>query len=408
MEKCLREKKTSIRKIVMLFSMSFLPHQGRYLRVYNQAKTLVDAGKDITIIAWDRDCISPKKEVIDGIKIERIWSRAGFQRGPLNIFSVIIFYLRLIPRLFKREVDIIHCFNLDTVFPGLLVARLLGKRAILDMCEPEYYTNWHKRYCLFVWLLQMFERFFSKRFDYLLVHNLFQVRKFTGYGIQTVEQIGSYPNRSLILDKIKEKSDNTVVIGRIGSIYKNNGIEEMIDVFRKLSKITPNVRLLLAGKVFGEFQEDFNRLISPFGDEIETIGKFSPEDLPKLYSKTDISLQLSRRTDWFKNITPTKFFESLANGVPVVTSDIGDLRQIIDGKKCGIVVDETDIESVFSGLKRLVEDHNLRAWMAENGLHAIKESYNWDMMGKRLLAVYQVLDSAKAEVNSINLGMGKC
>ena len=408
MEKCLRGKKPRIRKIVMLFSMSFLPHQGRYLRVYNQAKTLVDAGKDITIIAWDRDCISPKKEVIDGIKIERIWSRAGFQLGPLNIFSVIIFYLRLIPRLFKKEVDIIHCFNLDTVFPGLFVARFLGKKAILDMCEPEYYTNWPKRYYPLVWLLQMFERFFSKRFDYLLVHNLFQVRKFTRYGIKALEQIGSYPNQSLILDKIKEMKGNTVVIGRIGSIYKNNGVEEMIDAFRKLSEVTPNVKLLFAGKVFKEFLEDFNRLISPFGDAIEIIGKFSSEDLPKLYNKIDVSLQLSRRTDWFKNITPTKFFESLANGVPVVTSDIGDLRQIIDEKKCGIIVDEMDIESVFSGLKRLVEDHNLRVWMAENGLRAIKESYNWELMGKRLLEVYQVLDSAKAEVNSANLSVGKC
>lgn len=405
MERRQNEKKVEIKKIVMLFSMSFLPYQGRYLRVYNEAKTLVEAGKEVTVIAWDRDCRSPKKEVIDNIKIERIWSRAGFQSGPLGIFRFLAFYLRLFPRLIRSQYDVIHCFNLDTIFPGLLIARIRGKKAILDLCEPNYYSNWPRKYILLAKILQFFERILSKRFDYLLLHSYYQVRKFQSYGVGALEHIGSYPNHSLIIDKIKGQidTDGAVVIGRIGSIYKDNGIEEMIDVFKRLKAAFTNVKLLIAGKVFDEFRDELNRLIFPLGDAIEVIGEFSPEDLIGLYGKLDISFQLSRRTDWFKDITPTKFFESLASGVPVITSDIGDLREIVKQYNCGVIVDETDPESIFLGLKRLVEDPGLRLKIAENGLRAVRDSFNWDLMGQRLLGVYRLLNSSGVLNNSAPL-----
>lgn len=396
-------KKDKLKNIIMLFSMSFLPHQGRYLRVYNEAKTLIEAGKNVIIIAWDRECTEAKKEVIDGIKVERIWSRAGFQRGPGNIFNVLTFYARLLPKLFRKNADVIHCFNLDTILPGLVAAKLKRKKAVLDLCEPDYYANWPQIFSPLVRMIQAFERFFSKRFDYVLVHNRYQIKKFHAYGLKALEQIGSYPSRSLTVDKIRMKKDanNSVVIGRFGSIYKNNGIEEMIEAFMGIRNVFPNVSLMLAGKVFEEFRCEFDRLIAPLGDTVKVTGKFSPEDLPTLYDKIDISIQLSRKTDWFRNITPTKFFESLANGVPVVSSDIGNLREIIEECKCGVIVDETDPESVFSGLRRLVEDPDLRLKMAENGLQAIEQKYNWDLMTERLLDTYQILESPSSKISNV-------
>lgn len=381
----------------MLFSMSFLPHQGRYLRVYNQARTLLEDGKEVTILAWDRDCCQPQEEEVDGIHVRRIWSRAGFQRGPSHVFNFLTFYGRLLPQLLRAEADVIHCFNLDTLLPGLTAARARGARAVLDLCEPNYYTNWSRKYRPLVRSIGLLERVFSRRFDAVLVHNRYQVRKFLSYGVKRLEQIGSYPNRSLIAEDIPPSSeDGRVVIGRLGSIYKNNGIEEMVKAFDRLVRVFPYTRLLLAGKVFAEFQGEFHRLIAPLGESVEVVGGFSPSQLPGLYRRTDISLQLSRKTDWFKDITPTKFFESLANGIPVVTSDIGDLREILEEYPCGLIVDETDPESIFSGLKRLMEEPALRRKMAENGLKAVKERYNWERMGERLLGVYRALEDSRS------------
>ncbi len=94
------------KKVAMLFSMSFLPMQGRYLRTYNEAKTLVDNGYDVTMLAWDRDLESPEKEDLDGIHIERLRVPAGFQAGPIkNMSKILRFYAKAVRRLWKGDFD---------------------------------------------------------------------------------------------------------------------------------------------------------------------------------------------------------------------------------------------------------------------------------------------------------------
>jgi len=382
-----------MKKIVMCFSMSFLPHQGRYLRVYNEARTLAEAGNDVTLLAWDRECRLPKKEQKDGFTIERIYNRAGFQRGPVkNLFRISLFELILTARLFRKKMDVIHCFNLDTLLPGLLVGKLKGSMVTLDLCEPIYYAYWDEKYSPLVKVTSWIEKTFSRFCNYVFVHNFFQMRKFNEYGVKNTEHIGSLPNRSIIVDQPREVSESgEIVLGRIGSIYKNNGIEETIEAFGALCEKFPNVRLMFAGKVYDEFKDEFSRIVAPLGDRVEVIGEFPSSRIPEMYRKIDISLQLSRRTAWFENITPTKFFESLANGVPVVTSDIGDCGELIEQAGCGVVVDETDVPDMVKGISTMIEDPSLRNKMAHNGLGLIKDRFNWEAMGEKLVRIYEDL-----------------
>jgi len=381
----------------MVFSMSFFPNQGRYLRVYNEARSLLKAFGHVNIIAWDRECTQPKLEIVDGILVERIRIKTGVEKGPIRngwkvlLFNLIVF-LKLVLR--RREVDIIHAFNIDTMISTITAAKLMGKGAILDLCEPDYYAFWDKKYAPFLKVINWLEKVISRRFDAVFVHNNYQVKKFQKYGVRHLEQIGTYPSSRLIVERIKihRNSENKpVIIGRIGTIYANNGIEELVEAFKLLLNRFKHTRLLLAGRVYNNYQETFDRLMHFLGDKVEVTGPFSPEQIPELYRRIDISVMLNRRTDWFKNITPTKFFDSIANGVPVITSDIGDLREITEKFKCGLVVDETDPESICSALEILVNDPALRQKMAENGLRAAKEKYNWDLMEKRLLNVYDTL-----------------
>ncbi len=118
-------------KVVMLFSMSFQPYQGRYLRVYNEAKTLADSGYDVTLLAWDREGDSPEEELRNGIQIKRFHIPAGVGVGPhRNAFNVWKFNRAAFRYLMKHPFDIVHCHNLDAIVMSLVAARLRsgGKR----------------------------------------------------------------------------------------------------------------------------------------------------------------------------------------------------------------------------------------------------------------------------------------
>jgi len=381
------------KKVIMLFSMSFLPNQGRYIRVYNQAKSLLKRFSEVKIIAWDREGNQPPFAIVDGIKVERLHIKAGIEKGPLgNGLKVLLFNLIAFGKLIlnRQEIEVIHAFNLDTMLPAIAAAKLLKKPAILDLCEPDYYAFWGEKYGFFLKLVNWLEKVISRRFDAVLVHNQYQINKFKKYGVKRLRLIGSYP--TYLVKQVKKHQNiegKPVVIGRIGTIYANNGIEELVEAFGLLLKKHKNIKLMLAGRVYENYKETFRQLIRPLGDKAEVIGAFPASQMPQLYQKIDISVMLNRRTAWFKNITPTKFFDTLANGVPVVTSDIGGLKYIIEEYQCGYVVDETNPHEICAVLEKLVKNPSLRQKMAENGLKAAWERFNWNLMEKYLLEVYE-------------------
>jgi len=378
-----------MKKVLMLNSMSFLPFQGRYLRVYNEARTLVEAGYDVTLIAWDRDEDCPAFENIDGIKVERIPLKAGFVKGPANALKHIPFNAKLLKKILSRDLDVIHCFNLDTMLVGLSVAKLRRKKVTLDLCEPSYYSNWPKRYLPLIKTIGGMERFLSKRFDCIFVHNLYQMRKFKEYGVRHLEQVSSAPQTKMIVEAPSVyRGSKQIVLGRIGTIYPESGFEETVDAVRYMIENGAPIKLLLAGKIMDVYKETFESLVRPIEAHIEVTGPYHPAQLPDLYARTDLSIQLYRLTDWWMNITPTKFFESLAHGVPVIVSDMGDLRELIEKHQCGIVVDETDPQNILHGMEQAIRDPERIQEMAESGLRLVREEYNWDVMGNRLLNRY--------------------
>jgi len=108
----------------MLFSNSFLPHQGRFQRVYNEARSLIDAGFRVVILAWDRAASHPAKETMDGIEIIRFRYRSREKVGPVIFFSMLRYMAAAFFWILRHEVDVVHCHNLDVTAVGTIAGRL--------------------------------------------------------------------------------------------------------------------------------------------------------------------------------------------------------------------------------------------------------------------------------------------
>jgi len=387
----------------MSFSMSFQPFQGRYLRVYNQATTLVREGYDVILLAWDRQANSPLEEQREGIHIKRFHIPAGVGRGPhRNFLNLLRFNWNVLRYLMRNEYDVAHCYNLDAVITTLLAAKLRKKRCVLDLCEPQYYAFWDKRFSPLLKLVNFIETALARHYDHVLVHNVFQIDKFKAHGIRHVSQVGSYPNLYMVAegnDESAPSNKDVVVIGRIGTIYENNGIEELVDAFKRLierqaSRDEPwRYGLFLAGRIYESYEPTFYKLVEPIKDHIELRGAFKSTELHELYKQIDISAIFVRKTTWFENITPTKLFDSMANGVPVVGNDIGEVKQIVEEGPCGVIVDEADPESICAGIERLARQPRLRQHMSRMARQLAKQKYTWEVYRGTFLSLYQYLTS---------------
>jgi glycosyltransferase involved in cell wall biosynthesis len=126
------------------------------------------------------------------------------------------------------------------------------------------------RYRWLLGLVNAAERGLARRFDQVFVHNRFQVEKFQRAD-RPPAQVGSYPNRHMIPRAPTGSGRDGFVIGRLGTIYEDNGIEEILEAYRLLLERerrrggSRRYHLYLAGRVFDRYAPTFQRLVEPPG-----------------------------------------------------------------------------------------------------------------------------------------------
>ncbi|HPP44572.1 MAG TPA: glycosyltransferase, partial [Methanomassiliicoccaceae archaeon] len=85
--------------------------------------------------------------------------------------------------------------------------------------------------------------------------------------------------------------------------------------------------------------------------------------------------------------SPTKIYEAMAVGVPVLTTGGTTSGDLVAREKCGLVIDWSE-ESYRSAIEKLREP-GLRREMGRAGRAAVEREYNWDNMKRRLLDGYR-------------------
>ena len=98
--------------------------------------------------------------------------------------------------------------------------------------------------------------------------------------------------------------------------------------------------------------------------------------------------------------TPNKLFESLAAGVPVVSSDFPARRRILmddpDGP-LGAVCDPTDPDAIATAIRSIIElGPAARAELGRRCLRAARDRWNWETESARLVKLYASLDGGCA------------
>ena len=117
-------------------------------RVYNEARSLTEAGYRVTIIAFDRDRKNSEMQYWDEIKIVRIRTsfprRRGFGRRLCNAFMLLQWQWRAykiaIELNRQHTIDIIHCHDFDTLLGGIWTKRKLRLPLIYDTHEIYAYV----------------------------------------------------------------------------------------------------------------------------------------------------------------------------------------------------------------------------------------------------------------------------
>jgi len=380
---------TAGRRIVMLLSNPFEPD----VRVLKEARSLSEAGYAVTVLCWDRLGLFPAEEEMGQLRIRRIQIRASYGGGVYLLWSFLRFSLALVRRLLHEELEVIHCHDLDTLPAGYVASRLRRKALVYDEHESEYFTQ------LPALLRRVFRRMevlLARRADLVLVTNLIQVRKMQailGREKAPVE-VKNCPPRSFFQPG-EGGEEGRLTLGWIGYLQRGTGIDRLVRLFNRLAEGRPGLEILLVGKVHPSFAGELERLLqaSPHQERIHLIPAVPFDQVYPWYRRLDIAVLLYEDMSQYRLNTPTKLFEAMAQGIPVVATPIGDVREIVETHACGLLVGFEDDLEAEQALQRLIEDQALRRQLGGNGYKAAVEHYSWEVMAARLVDHYRKLES---------------
>ncbi|BDF71921.1 glycosyl transferase [Oscillospiraceae bacterium] len=164
----------------------------------------------------------------------------------------------------------------------------------------------------------------------------------------------------------------------------DKGHKYLIDSVKRLTEISSvPFTLVLAGD--GPLLEPAREQVKRLGleERVKFIG--FRKDIKNLYKGADLYVNSSRH-----EALSFLIIEAMAAGLPVIATDMGGNRDIVnDEAGCGALVEYDNPESMAQAMKRLMEDPELLARCRENALKTIREKFEIHKLAQATFAVYQ-------------------
>lgn len=171
------------------------------------------------------------------------------------------------------------------------------------------------------------------------------------------------------------------VIGFVGTLKPWHGVDVLVDAMADLARRGRRARLLVVGD--GPERAALQERADALGIDAEFTGAVAPEHMPTLLTHLDVGVAPYRAADDY--FSPLKVCEYLAAGVPVVASDVGQVPDLVQHGRTGLLVQPGDAPALADALQLLVDDAALRDRMADGARHHALAELGWNGVLDRIL-----------------------
>jgi glycosyltransferase involved in cell wall biosynthesis len=373
------------------------------------AEALLKEGASVDVICLATEA-SPKHEISNGIDVRRIavkHRRGGklayaYQYVAFILISATILALRSL----KRRYDLVYVHNMpDVLVLSALIPKAMGARVILDQHDPmpELMTTIFGlgQDSLSVRLIKRLEKWSLGRANLVLTVNIACKRIFASRSC-TPAKIGvvmNSPDEEIFPFRISRSQSATnqapngpFVIMYHGSLVERNGLDVAVEGLARVLKSVPAAEL----RIFGAKTAFLERVMElPRGLGIEgAVRYFGPKRLEELVweiEKCHVGIIPNQRNAFTEINTPTRIFEYLAMGKPVIApSTPGILDYFTEDSLLFFEAGES--ADIARQIEYVARNYQEAIQIAERGQH-IYLQHTWKQERKTLVALVSGLFS---------------
>lgn len=345
---------------------------------WKECRTLAAAGYVVHLIAPNATHTTDMGVRIWGIPARPLGGRLG--RMTASVFEVY-------RRARALAADLYH-FHDPELMPVALLLSASGAPVVYDVHEDLAASVPDKEWIplhlrgLTHWIVSRAEPAGADRLAAVVAATPVIAERFLHCKCRVVT-VNNYPQLSEFQHVARLRDNGDPSVCYVGRIDEVRGIETLVEAVAKT-----DARLLLAGSIQPARFADHLRTL-PGWSRVVNFGHVDRPTVAEIIGRSRAGLVTLQPVARYLRSQPTKLFEYMAAGLPVIASDFPAWRAIIEGHDCGICVDPLDADAVAEAIRWIVAHPREARQMGENGLRAARTTYNWEAEGRKLIALYE-------------------
>jgi glycosyltransferase involved in cell wall biosynthesis len=390
-------------------------------RTFEHCREWVTAGHKVTVITCVPNFPTGKvfagyrnqlwqSEKMDGITVVRVWTYITRNEGfAKRIFDYLSFMAAaFLAALFVRGVDVIvgtspQFFTACAAYATAKCKRRPWIFELRDIWPESIRAVSAMNHSWALDFLEKVEMFLYRRATAIVtVTNAFrenlvrrgidgQKIKVVTNGADTVRFSASARDHALAAQLGLQGKFVAGYIGTHGMAHALDTLIEAAQILRDEVPVSP-VHLLLLGD--GAERVSLQRRASGLGlDNILFLDSVSKGDVVRYWSLLDVTIVHLKKSELFKTVIPSKIFEAMAMGIPILHGVEGESADIIRDTGAGWVFEPENARELTDWLLTLVNDDRLRSSVALKGPVAVK-NYDRRVLAERMLAILKEVANA--------------
>ncbi len=372
----------------------------RDARVLRAAAALVQANVAVTIVDLEDDYTRPRGETLDGIRFKHVrsprWLALTHFKPFVLLHILLLFWLR-VWAVVGTHADIYHAHDANALRVCSLAARRWGKPVLLDahelpLVERYYQTRWYRRLMHAIYVRQL-KRLLPRCVAAITVSPPIVDELQRRYGGPRADVVRNLPPywRPRVSNRLRERlglgPDVRIALYQ-GALRENRALDRLV---RAAPHLDPGVALVIMGD--GPCRAAIAEQIEREGvsDRVKLLPAVPYAELLDWTASADLGLNVLP-PDYSPSIRyclPNKLFEYLMAGVPVLTSPLEAVVDVLRTYGAGSVVASLDPDVVARAINGMLADPDMLAQMRRNALAASARDLRWDAEQKHLLDLYR-------------------
>jgi D-inositol-3-phosphate glycosyltransferase len=168
----------------------------------------------------------------------------------------------------------------------------------------------------------------------------------------------------------------------VGQLRSRKGVDSLLKAFSEINDSTMKCVVVGDGPERGKLEKLVDDL--KLNSRVSFTGAVPFEDLTGLYAGAEFFVLPTVAEG-----SPLVVLEALASGLPVISTKVSGIPEIVDDEHNGFIVPPRDVHALAERMKLLIEDDELRAKMSKNARSDTVASFSWNAVAKKTLSVYR-------------------